>query len=140
MNDLLGNDNIISGGLTRYETVLIKADKAREKGSEPIDNEFSDGFISDITETNGPKLFNGLRVIQFGNEHNLGFIDFIGNGFSLKTVSNEVTNRRANDMPVFVKENSLKTIFSKCFKGFNVIDRIPHLRVGNKGKESIVIL
>lgn len=84
MNDLLGNDNVISGGSARYETALIGADKAREKGSEPIDNDFSDGFISNVTETNGPKLFNGLRVVQFGNEHNLGFINCSGNGFSLK--------------------------------------------------------
>lgn len=43
-------------------------------------------------------------------------------------------------MPILMEEDSLEAILPRSFKGFNVPDGIPHLRVGNRGNKSMVLL
>ena len=68
MNGLLNFDDIIKSSSTRNKPSLKWGDKFIHEGSDPINQQLWKNFIRGIAETNGPVLFDRLRLVDLRNQ------------------------------------------------------------------------
>lgn len=61
----LGNNNVVRGTSPRQKGTLIRADEGTKEGSESMDKDLCDNFVASVTETNGSKVADRIRMIGF---------------------------------------------------------------------------
>lgn len=70
----MGNKDVISNVPSFNEGILIRSNETIHKGFEPINHDFGDDLVNNITKANKPKIRNLIRKRNLGNEGYEGLI------------------------------------------------------------------
>ena len=77
MDNLLGNDDVVTSFSTRIEASLEGVDQAIEIGLQSTDKDFCDSFVKGIAKTNRLELVDNFRFCSFWDEANEGKVEII---------------------------------------------------------------
>ena len=70
MDDLLGNYYVVTSASAKDKATLIRSKYLVQKGSNPAHNDFRNNFVRHIANADWSKLFNTLKVVNFGYQSN----------------------------------------------------------------------
>jgi len=70
MDDFLQNNKVIRSSPTRQKAALVRANNIIKDGSETLNQDFSNDFIDNVAQTNGPEVFVSIWRIHLRNERN----------------------------------------------------------------------
>lgn len=71
-----------------------------------INNDLRDDFTRNITQANGAKLGDNLRLIRFRDKGNESAIHLFRDHFFSKTTLDQITKGRANNIPILVVDKA----------------------------------
>lgn len=132
VQNLLRNNDVVTSRSTRDEANLTRANNSTQNRSDSSHHNLCDSFVHHITETNGSKLINPLRGINFRNKSNQSIINLNRGTISVEAAFYKVTNILPHNVLKFVIENGLETIRSRGFIRLYVLDTTPNLSITHR--------
>lgn len=116
MDNLLGKENVFGNVSFCNESRLLWCNDFSEYKPKLISDYLYNQFIKDEVEVDRVELGEIFKILDLGNENDQGVIEFSIDGTLIKDLLNPITHNRSNYIPLFLKEESMKTVFPSSFK------------------------
>ncbi|GAA0187390.1 hypothetical protein LIER_34678 [Lithospermum erythrorhizon] len=105
IKSLLDNDHIVTTLSNEEEAVLEWVDYFVKVGAHAINKNLSEAFIKRIIEANGHEPLDGFMAFNFGDEANVGRVDFRDFFWLQEVFVDSMDDRSINGGPTLMEEN-----------------------------------
>lgn len=115
MKGFLSYDDVIHDVSSGYEPNLLLGNDFGKDKLEPIGYDLLHKFVQNNTKAYRAELREVLRILNFGDENNQGIVEI-----NIKDLLDPIMDRWTNNIPLFLEEESMKTITALSFQSGHV--------------------